>query len=313
MTSTDSSHTLHYLDSILKHGSYTKAAKDLYVSQPYLTQLIKRIEQEIGTEILNRQTSPIQLTEAGKLYYEYLMSLELAQEQFHQKISRYSTQDTRTIKIGILSSLGTYLLPLFLPGFLEKHPSIRIEIREDFSETNEMRAMNGELDFFIGQNPETLSPSLDVVSWGPHGYYAVIADGSSFYAAHSETPEDIGLDIKTLLQQPLVLTKKGSSIRRQLDHLFQKFKIKPNIVLESHNIYTILELAKKGAGVAFVPYSICPPETPQGYRLLPLPLDLLSIDYFIAHAKNKTLSPVEKDLVALFAITCVQDMDANRS
>lgn len=310
MTSIDSSPIIHFIDSILKHGSYTKAAKNLYISQPYLTQMIKRIEHEIGTEILNRQTSPIQLTEAGKLYYQYLMSLEMAQEQFHKKIAHYSTRNSETIKIGILSSLGSYLLPLFLPGFLKKNPSVKVEIQEDYSEANEMRTMNQELDFFIGQNPETLSPSLDVVSWGPHGYYAVIAEDSGFYPLDPKTLEN-SADLKRLLLEPLVLTKKGSSIRRQLDHLFQKFKIKPNIVLESTNIFTILELAKKGAGVAFVPYSICTSEVPQGYRLLPLPLDLLSIDYFIAHAKNKTLSPVEKDLVRSF-VTGIECTDADR-
>ncbi|OWA35577.1 LysR family transcriptional regulator [Saccharibacillus sp. O16] len=300
MAAIDSSHILHYLDSILKHGSYTKAARDLYVSQPYLTQLVKRIEQEIGTEILNRQTSPLQLTEAGKLYYQYLMSLEMAQEQFHKKIAHYSVQDTQTIKLGILSSLGSYLLPLFLPGFLKKYPSIKIEIQEDYSEANEIRALNHELDFFIGQNPETLSPNLDVVSWGPHGYYAVIAEGSPLYDLDPQTLEKVGTNLKLLLQEPLVLTKKGSSIRRQLDHLFQKFKIKPNLILESTNIFTTLELAKKGVGIAFVPYSICTSEVPQGYRLLPLPLELLSIDYFIAYPKNKALSPIEKDLLHLF-------------
>lgn len=311
MTSIDSSYIIHYLDSILKHGSYTKAAKDLYVSQPYLTQMIKRIEHEIGTEILNRQTSPLQLTEAGKLYYQHLMSLEMAHEEFHKKIAHYSTRDTQTIKIGILSSLGSYLLPLFLPEFLKQHPSVQIEIQEDYSESNEIRALNHELDFFIGQNPETLSPNLDVVSWGPHGYYAVIAEESGLSDLDPQMFEDSGAAIKTLLQEPLVLTKKGSSIRRQLDHLFQKFKIKPNIVLESTNIFTILELAKKGLGIAFVPYSICSSDVPQGYRLLPLPLDLLSIDYFIAYAKDKTLSPVEKDLVSLFAAN-VQCTEAER-
>ncbi|MEK4854106.1 LysR family transcriptional regulator [Paenibacillus sp. FSL H7-0756] len=300
MTTIDSSNILHYLDAILKHGSYTKAAKDLYVSQPYLTQLIKRIEHEIGTEILNRQTSPLQLTEAGKLYYQYLMSLEMAQEQFHKRIAHYSIRDTQTIKLGILSSLGSYLLPLFLPDFMKNYPSIKIEIQEDYSEVNEIRVLNHELDFFIGQNPETLSPNLNVVSWGPHGYYAVVTENSPLYDINPKTLEESHANLKLLLQSPLVLTKKGSSIRRQLDHLFQKFKIKPTVILESTNIFTTLELAKKGVGIAFVPYSICMSEVPQGYRLLPLSLDLLSLDYFIAYSKNKPLSSVEQDLIALF-------------
>ena len=61
----DSANMLYYLDILLKHGNFTKAAKDLYISQPYLTQLIKRTEKELDITIINRQTSPLQLTEAG--------------------------------------------------------------------------------------------------------------------------------------------------------------------------------------------------------------------------------------------------------
>ena len=63
---------LQYIDVLLKHGNYTKAAQNLYISQSYLTQTIKKIENELGIEIINRQTTPLQLTEAGKIYYDYL-------------------------------------------------------------------------------------------------------------------------------------------------------------------------------------------------------------------------------------------------
>lgn len=69
-----SQQTLHYLDILLKHGNFTKAAKDLYVSQPHLTQTIKRIETELGAKIINRDVIPLQLTAAGKVYHQYLMT-----------------------------------------------------------------------------------------------------------------------------------------------------------------------------------------------------------------------------------------------
>ena len=103
---------LQYIDVLLKHGNYTKAAQNLYISQSYLTQTIKKIENELGIEIINRQSTPLQLTEAGKIYYQYLTSLVNEQEQFKRKIKKYTDTDYNVIQIGVLPSLGTYLLPV---------------------------------------------------------------------------------------------------------------------------------------------------------------------------------------------------------
>ena len=63
---------LQYLDSLLKYNSFTKASEDLYISQPYLTQVVKKTEKHIGVKIIDRGNNQIRLTEAGRLYYKYL-------------------------------------------------------------------------------------------------------------------------------------------------------------------------------------------------------------------------------------------------
>lgn len=83
----DSHLMLQYLDTLLKHSNYTKAAKDLYISQPYLTQTVKRAEQELGTPIINRQPGHFQLTEAGKIYYQYLETLETESAKLKSRLS----------------------------------------------------------------------------------------------------------------------------------------------------------------------------------------------------------------------------------
>ena len=86
MPKTDSLNMLRFLDTLLKHGNYTKAAKDLYISQPYLTQTIQNAEKELGIEIINRKSSPLQLTDAGRIYYQYLNSLETEKSNFQKQI-----------------------------------------------------------------------------------------------------------------------------------------------------------------------------------------------------------------------------------
>lgn len=300
MTLIDSPNMLQYIDVLLKHGSYTKAAKDLYISQPYLTQTIKKIEQELGTDIINRNTSPLQLTEAGKVYYHYLESLEFESANLRKKLSRYSAADHTIIRIGILSSLGTFLLPLFIPKFLHGHQNINITIDEDLPERNEHKVLNGELDFYIGQNPETISPNLTVHECGKQSYYAVIPESSALYQKNRLFLEPRTIPLKELLNQPLILTASGSAIRRQIDHLLRKYNIKPRIIMESSNIYTVAELAKKDLGIAVVPECVIMPSKQCRYNLYPISNELLSLNYFIAYSADKTLTSAGKSLIAGF-------------
>ena len=296
---------LQYLDMLLKHGNYTKAAKVLYISQPYLTQTIKKVEQELGIEIINRQVTPLQLTEAGTIYYQYLSSLETTQDQFRKRLAKYTKTDQTILRIGVLPSLGRYLLPLFLTPYLEHHPEVTIDLHEDLPGKNEQRLLTGELDFLIGQNPETLPASMTIYPAGNHGYEAIIPPSSRLYqdGQRELVPESISL--KELLSEELVLTTRGSAIRRQLDYLFQKYHLTPKIALESADIFTVVELAKNDLGVTFVPESVRV-TLDKPFNLYPLPLEALSLAYYIAHPGNKTLLPAETELIQCFLETMEQ-------
>jgi DNA-binding transcriptional LysR family regulator len=290
---------LHYLTMLLKHGNFTKAAKDLYISQPYLTQAIKKVEEELGTEIINRKVSPLQLTESGKVYYEYLASIEDQQNLLKAKLDKLNHPEQKILKIGILSSLGTYLLPRFLPEYLEKYPDVLIDLHEDFPENNEKNCLDGKLDFFIGQNPETVSPKLNIHSCGLQKYYALIPKSSPLYQK-DQTILKKSISLKKILQSPLVLTKRGSAVRRQIDYLLQKYHIEPNIIIQSSNIFTTKELAKNGIGVTIIPESVLSPFEEGTFNIYPIKQELLSLGYFITYSSKKRLTDFEVDFVKTF-------------
>ncbi|WP_125606661.1 LysR family transcriptional regulator [Lapidilactobacillus bayanensis] len=294
MAQVNSLNMLQFLETLLKHGSFTKAAKNMYVSQPYLTQVIKKKEAELGIEIINREAHPLQLTEAGRVYYQYLMTSVNEQDRLKRNLEKYTLPDKTILRIGVLSSLGTYLLPLFVPKFLAEHPQVKLILTEDVPAENEKRITNGELDFLLGQNPESLPAQLTSYDRGPHGYYAVIPESSPLYQPNKRTLTANSLDIKTLLQQRLILTSSGSAIRRQINYLLQKFAIQPDIVLESHNIFTIGKLAQANLGVTFLPESVQLAPSSAAYNIYPLPLAIVSLNYFIAHTNDKILNTVVK-------------------
>lgn len=293
--------TLYYIDALLKYSNYNKAAKSLYISQPYLTQVIKRIEGQLNCELINRSKLPYRLTEQGKIYYQYLTTLENNYSNLVRELSAISDLHNKTIKIGVLPSLGTYILPLFLPKFLAAHPGCRVDLFENIPETNEKLILNNELDFWIGQNSENISPNLNAIKWGYHRYYAIIPKSSAFYQKDIAFIPTGKIEIQDLLCQSLVLTRKGSAIRKQIDQLLSLYKIEPKIVMESTEINTVQKLAMSNLGVTFVPESILIEACPSKYNIYELPIEELHLDYFIAHHCERKLSPLEKDLINSFS------------
>lgn len=302
MSKVYSQEILYYIDAILKYSNYGKAAKSLYISQPYLTQVIKRVENQLNCELITRSKLPYRLTEQGKIYYQYLTSLENNYAKLLKELSDVSDIGSKVIKIGVLPSLGTYLFPLFLPKFMEMHPNCRIELSETLPEKNEKLIQNNELDFWIGQNSRNISPNLNSVSWGRHRYRAVIPHSCDLYQKDIAIIPEGTIDISKILCQKLILTSKGSAIRKQIDQLLSIYKVEPKIIMESTEIYTVLKLSTCNMGVTFIPESIYVKECPSEYNIYQIPLDELSLDYFIAYQKERTLSSMDNDLIDAFLI-----------
>jgi DNA-binding transcriptional LysR family regulator len=291
---------LHYLDVLLKENNFTKAARELYISQPYLTQLIKRIEKRLGTQIINRDHVPFSLTEAGMIYYKYLENISYNDQQLERELAPLTQPNKEIIKVGILESLGTFLLPRLLPNFLKENPTVEIQLFENSPRTNETKLLNGEIDCYIGQTPKTISRDLTYSVKDGEQYYVVIPQSSSFFQSGKFILEPSSLDLKEVLQDPMVLSSSESAIRHQVNGLFQKFHIRPNIVLESKSIVTTTELALRGVGLTISSASILTKMRQTPINLLPIDENLIYIQFFIATQTNKDLSPALQRLITCF-------------
>lgn len=284
---TNNPEILTYLDALLRTGNFTKASQQLFISQPYLTQTIKHIEQQLGTIILSRQSVPLQLTQAGKLYYQYLEQLTLTEAQFHKSLNRLNHPDFPRLRLGILPSLGTFFLPLLLPGFSKNFPDVKIDLFEALPNETEHRLLHGELDLVIGQNPEIASPQLTMYECQSENYLAVIGQTHPLYQKAKQTP----IETEELLNQALILTTSGSAIRRQIDQLFMQYRQQPIIKLETAHIYTAILLAQEGLGITFAPQSAIEPFQNRNQALhLPISSTILCSKYYIAHERHMTLT-----------------------
>lgn len=296
----DPEELLHTIDILLQESNFTRAANKLYFSQPYLTQLIKKIEKKIGAKIINRDSVPFSLTEAGLIYYKYLEKISYDNQQLDRELTQFSHPENEVIRVGILESLGTYLLSELFPTFLQKHPNVKVQLFEAFPRKNEQRLLNERIDCYIGQTPENISRGLKSYVNGGEQYYIVIPQNSKYFQKNKFILQPDELDIKELLQEPLVLSQPESAIRHQVNGLFQRFHVKPNIVMESNSVISVANLAVKGTGLTISSASILKRLSQTPINLLPLDRDLIQIQFFIAVKQGRKIPPALQALIKQF-------------
>ena len=133
-----------YVYEVYKTRSFSKAAANLYISQPSLSATIKKIEARLGTPIFDRSTSPIMLTECGEKYIHYVEHLMDMENEFENYLNDFEA----------LSNLfASYVLPPLLSGFMGKYPSIEVKMTESTTGDLEKQLFSGSLDLVIDNYP----------------------------------------------------------------------------------------------------------------------------------------------------------------
>lgn len=138
-----------YVLEIYKAKGFTKAAENLYISQPSLSMSIKRLEEEIGEQIFDRSIHPIQLTECGKQYIETAKIISAAEENFKAFLDNYQNLKTGTISIGGSNTSVSYVLPPLLEKFNALYPQIELELVEGNIRIMKEKLFAGEIDLMI--------------------------------------------------------------------------------------------------------------------------------------------------------------------
>ncbi|ETA80151.1 LysR family transcriptional regulator [Youngiibacter fragilis] len=262
---------LKYLIKVADLQSITKAAEELYVSQPSLSHYIKKIENELGVDLFNRSTNPLSLTLAGEKYIETAKRIIRDYERMEEEVRDMANINKGRLKIGIPNSRAAYMLPHILPEFTRRFPGIEILTVEAKSSELKEQLIRGILDFIVipqfNRNPEA-DESLS---------HEVIYQEELFLIS-SEKLQDIDYEdgqtpvrVESLQDTPFILLKKGHGIRLAVDKFFESRGFMPLIGMETTSNETAYRLASAGMGVAIVPeislYSFRTLGKPYIYRL----------------------------------------------
>ena len=112
-----------YIYAIYQEHSFSKAAQKLFVSQPWLSSVVKKVEQEIKTPLFDRSTNPISLTPAGEYYIQQVEKVMAIEEDMREHFAALSSPGTQ-LHIGSSMFFCTYVLPRLFQEFREQNPQI---------------------------------------------------------------------------------------------------------------------------------------------------------------------------------------------
>ena len=248
---------LIYIKTIVEEGGITQAARKLYVSQPSLSQSVKRIEDALGTTLFKRTPKGLVLTPEGTEYYRMSSKVLNIYESFDEEIQNLKELKTGTVTVGATPHRGMYLFPEFLAEFYVKYPGIQVNMVEAATDELETMLLNGKLDLAALREPAN---SESVSSFEYHGLsrdsFLILLPKGHPAGQNAETVEGSTrkvLDPKYLAEETFLLPEPHLRLYDNVMDILKSAGISsPKCAYRAFYMETLIHLAAAGAGVAIV-------------------------------------------------------------
>lgn len=303
---------MKYIYTVYKKGGFSKAAQELYMTQPALSISVQKVENEIGMPLFNRDRQPLELTEAGKLYIKKIQQIQHLEEELTQQLGDLSNLRTGFLRIGGSHYFNSYILSPVLGGFRKKWPGVQLGLTEagsyellDMLKDNQIdltfnctpspkdnfRRTPGFQDTILLAVPVSLPVNISLKS------YALTA--SDILARRYEDPDCPSVTLDPFGQTPFVLLTSGNNLFSRCTAWFAAAEITPVVSMQVSQLVTAYHLARSGIGATFVSNWMITNNHPEMvYYKIDSPLSVRVFD-IVSSGKNY-LSNAQKAFIELF-------------
>lgn len=246
---------LRYFIAVLEAGSLSRAAHSLYVAQPALTAQIKKLEGELGAQLLERSHAGVTPTPAGAQLYEDARRLLSDADAMRERIQRLPQGPEGSVTIALPFLLTSLLAGPVIASLRNSHPRIRIFVLDDLSLMVQKAMLDRRADLAILVDTASLH-DLQVQPMAEESIYVCGQDVDGSVAPLLRPAPDGGLphmDFAHACQLPLVLQSRRFSIRQTVEAAADARELRLNIVHEHDSARVIRSLYHCGAGFTFTP------------------------------------------------------------
>ena len=241
---------LEYFVAVAEDANFTRAAERLHVAQPGVSAQIKQLERELGLPLLDRTGRAVTLTEAGEAVLPFARAALTAVAGSKQVVDELTGLLKGKVAIGTITSCPAIAIADMIDGFHRAHPDIEITLQQDNSDRLVSAVRQGGLDLaVIALSASTSYPGVALKTFVDEQMVAVVGDDDPFVTEES-------LPIKAFSTRPLISLPPGTGIRSCLDEACALAGFAPRIAFEANDPTMVMQLARRGLGVAFLPTSM---------------------------------------------------------
>jgi DNA-binding transcriptional LysR family regulator len=253
--------------TVAKQLSFTKAAEQLFMTQPAVTFQIKQLEEHFNTRLFERNHGRIALTPAGRLVMSYAEKILGLSEEMEARVGELTGAMSGPLLLGASTTIAEFMLPQVLGEFKARHPQVQAHMTVANSETIEHRVADHSLDLGLIESPSHL-PSLSTEVCCDDELVLICAPGHKFARLKSVTPRQV-------VAEPYVSRESGSGTREFADNYFRKGRVAPediNVVMELGSPEAIKGVVETGIAVSIVSRATIAKELKLG-ALVAVPLE----------------------------------------
>jgi DNA-binding transcriptional LysR family regulator len=239
---------LEYLVAVAEEASFTRAAARLHIAQPGVSAQIRRLERELGEELLDRMGG-VQPTAAGEAILPHARAALAAVAAIRSTVDELADLVRGRVAMGVVTSYDVPDVPALLGDFRERHPGVEITLTEANTDALVEGLLDGSLDLGLISLPAAPVDGLETHVVRQDVLVAAVGHGDPLARRRS-------VRVRDLRDLPLISLPRGTGLRALLDDACAAAGFRPHIALEAGDPAVLARLAARGLGVAVVPASL---------------------------------------------------------
>ncbi|MFJ2743181.1 transcriptional regulator CynR [Streptomyces sp. NPDC087440] len=233
---------LRYLLAVAEHANFTRAAEELHISQPTLSQQVKQLERALKVQLLDRSGRSVRLTDAGEVYVAYARRALTDLAAGERAVLDVGDLSRGTLRVAMTPTFTTYLMGPLVADFHARCPGISLEVREMTQARMEAELLDDRIDVgiaFLGEHAAgvTARPLFE------EGLALVVGAGGHPYAERGGA-----VPLEELGGARLALLSEDFATRRQLDAYFEGHGVRPVVAVEANSLSVLVEVVGGGGG-----------------------------------------------------------------
>lgn len=252
---------IRYFISLSQEKHFNRAAKRMHVTQPTLSQQIKKMEEEIGSPLFERSSQGVNLTPAGEQLLPHAIAMIDELERGITKIQEESGEITGTIRLAAIPTMAPYIFPPLIREIKHKAPDLKLQIFEETTSVSLDFMQQGKIDLGI-LSPPINEAGIVARTLGEEVFYVACAKSHPFAKKKH-------IKMSELKKEQMLILQEGHCFSDQALDYCKRSRHDDQVIFQGSSLTSVLNLAESGEGITLVPKMAIQPKMYPNLKFIP--------------------------------------------